>query len=50
MFKAVHPYLKRSVGFREVEIEPREDGTAVIIFLLESGEIFKYEANVIIPI
>ena len=45
VFKAVHPYLKRSVGFREVEIEPREDGTAVIIFLLESGEIFKYEAN-----
>jgi 4'-phosphopantetheinyl transferase EntD len=45
VFKAVHPYLKRSVGFREVEIEPKEDGTAVIIFLLESGELFEYEAN-----
>jgi 4'-phosphopantetheinyl transferase EntD len=45
VFKAVHPYLKRSVGFREVEIEPKEDGTAVIVFLLESGELFEYEAN-----
>lgn len=45
VFKAVHPYLRRSVGFREVEVEPKEDGTAVIVFLLESGELFKYVAN-----
>lgn len=45
VFKAIHPYLKRSVGFREVEIEPKEDGTASIIFLLESGETFSYVAS-----
>ena len=44
VFKAIHPFLLRPVGFTEVEIQPRADGTAEIIFLLTSGGSFKYQA------
>ena len=45
VFKAIHPFLKRSVGFHEVEIEPKPDGTAKITFLLETNSSFKYTAE-----
>ena len=44
VFKAVHPFVLRPVGFTEVEIQPRADGTAEIIFQLVCGGSFKYEA------
>lgn len=45
VFKAIHPFLKRPVGFNEVEIIPNPDGTAKINFLLESNGSFKYTAE-----
>jgi len=44
VYKALHPFLKRSISFLEVEVFPNEDGTADIVFLLNSKELFKYEA------
>ena len=44
VFKAIHPFVLRPVGFTEVEIQPRADGTAEIMFLLTCGRSFKYEA------
>ena len=45
VFKAIHPFLKRPVGFNEVEIEPKSDGTAEITFLLDTNGSFKYTAE-----
>ena len=44
VFKAIHPFLLRPVGFTEVEVEPSADGSASITFLLKTGETFRYEA------
>lgn len=32
LFKAVHPVVERFIGMRDVEIDPHNDGTAVIRF------------------
>ena len=45
VYKAMHPFLERSVDFSEVEIEPLMDGTAKINFLLKTGEEFRYRAS-----
>ena len=45
VYKAMHPFLERSVDFSEVEIEPLTDGTAKINFLLKTGEEFRYRAS-----
>lgn len=45
VFKAIHPFLKRPVGFNEVEIIPNLDGTAKIHFLLEGDGSFEYTAE-----
>ena len=37
VYKAIHPFLERSVDFSEVEIEPLQDGSAKINFLLKTG-------------
>ena len=44
VFKAIHPFLLRHVGFTEVEVDPRADGTAAITFLLKTNETYRYEA------
>eukprot|EP01041_Mallomonas_annulata_P011278 gene11278-23592_t len=44
VYKAIHPYLRRSVDFREVEVDPQPDGSADISFLLTSGELLCYKA------
>eukprot|EP01038_Epipyxis_sp_PR26KG_P010481 gene10481-14084_t len=41
VFKALNPYLKRFIGFQEVEIFPRVDGSASILFRLNSPEKFE---------
>jgi 4'-phosphopantetheinyl transferase EntD len=38
VYKALDPYVRRYVGFLEVEVSPREDGTAVVRPLLPDGE------------
>lgn len=43
-YKAIHPFLKRSVDFSEVEVNPLSDGTANVNFFLHSGETFSYKA------
>ena len=45
VYKAMHPFLERSVDFSEVEIEPHPDGSAKVTFLLKSGEQFRYRAS-----
>lgn len=45
VYKAIHPFLKRSVDFSEVEVDPLQDGTAKINFLLKSGEQFQYMSS-----
>jgi len=45
IYKAIHPFLARSVDFAEVEVQPQQDGTAELSFLLKSGEVFGYEAS-----
>ena len=45
VYKAMHPFLERSVDFGEVEIEPLTDGSAKINFLLKTGEQFRYRAS-----
>ena len=45
VYKAIHPFLERSVDFSEVEIEPLEDGSAKINFLLKTEEQFRYRAS-----
>mmetsp|Transcript_15134 Transcript_15134/g.15261 ORF Transcript_15134/g.15261 Transcript_15134/m.15261 type:complete len:312 (+) Transcript_15134:352-1287(+) len=44
VYKAIHPYLKRSIDFREVEVEPTNNGSANINFKLKTGEEFDYKA------
>lgn len=43
-YKAIHPFLKRSVDFSEVEVNPMPDGSATVNFFLHSGESFSYKA------
>ena len=38
IFKAIHPYLARSVDFNEVEVFPKENGEAEIRFRLNTNE------------
>lgn len=45
VYKAIHPFLRRSVDFTEVEVDPQADGTALISFLLRTGEQFEYRAS-----
>jgi 4'-phosphopantetheinyl transferase EntD len=45
VYKAIHPFLLRPVGFTEVEVDPNIDGTAKLRFLLKGGENFKYTAT-----
>jgi 4'-phosphopantetheinyl transferase EntD len=44
VYKAIHPYLERSIDFTEVEIDPQPDGSAVLNFRLKTGEVFPYRA------
>ena len=45
IYKAINPYLKRYVEFKEVEVEPLPDGTGRIDFHLKTGEQFHYIAE-----
>ena len=45
VYKAIHPFLQRSVDFAEVEVNPVADGTARLNFKLKTGENFEYEAR-----
>ena len=45
VYKAIHPFLLRPVGFMEVEVDPNIDGTATLTFLLKGGENFEYTAS-----
>lgn len=45
VYKAIHPFLLRPIGFMEVEVDPNVDGTAKLTFLLKGGENFKYTAS-----
>jgi hypothetical protein len=38
VYKAVHPFLERSVDFHEVEVYPQPDGTAQIRSQFKTGE------------
>ena len=38
VFKAIHPYLARSVDFDEVEVFPREGGEAEVKFKLKQEQ------------
>ncbi len=45
VYKAIHPFLPRSIDFAEVEVYPSADGTAELKFLLKTKEIFNYKAS-----
>ena len=45
VYKAIHPFLERSVDFSEVEIEPLQDGSAKINFLLKTGRQTIYQTH-----
>jgi phosphopantetheine--protein transferase-like protein len=45
VYKAIHPFLPRSIDFAEVEVYPSADGTADLKFLLKTKEIFNYKAS-----
>ena len=45
IYKAIHPYLCRSIDFTEIEIDPLPDGSANINFCLKTKETFKYEVK-----
>ena len=45
VYKAVNPYLQRYVEFREVEVFPRRDGTAQLVFHVKTGEQFDNKAE-----
>ena len=45
VYKAIHPFLPRSIDFAEVEVYPSADGTADLNFLLKTKEIFNYKAS-----
>lgn len=40
IYKAIHPYLQRSIDFSEVEVDPHPDGSANVKFQLKTGESF----------
>ncbi len=37
LYKVLDPVLRRYVGFHEVEVQPQDDGTATVRFLLKEG-------------
>jgi 4'-phosphopantetheinyl transferase EntD len=37
IYKATHPLLNQYVGFQEAEVTPLSDGTATVVWNLESG-------------
>ena len=45
VYKAIHPFLPRSIDFAEVEVYTSADGTADLKFLLKTKEIFNYKAS-----
>ena len=45
VYKAIHPFLARSIDFGEVEIFPHLDGSARVVFGLRTGEQFDYQAS-----
>ena len=45
IYKAIHPFLSRSIDFSEVEVDPQEDGTATLNFIMKGGESFDYIAS-----
>lgn len=45
VYKAIHPFLARSIDFGEVEIFPHVDGSARVVFGLKTGEQFAYQAS-----
>jgi phosphopantetheine--protein transferase-like protein len=45
IYKALSPYLRRYVEFTEVEVYPRRDGTAEVVFRLKTGGTFEYRAE-----
>jgi enterobactin synthetase component D len=38
IYKALDPFVRRYVGFEEMAVSPREDGTALVTPLLKAGE------------
>lgn len=44
IYKAIHPFIPRSIDFAEVEVQPLDDGRANISFMLKTGENFEYDA------
>jgi phosphopantetheine--protein transferase-like protein len=42
IYKAIHPFMLRSIDFEEVEVDPSDDGTAKITCKLKSGEQFDF--------
>ncbi|MGH7270218.1 MAG: 4'-phosphopantetheinyl transferase family protein [Polyangiaceae bacterium] len=38
IYKALDPFVRRYVGFQEVSVSPREDGTCAVTWALRSGE------------
>lgn len=45
VYKAIHPFLARSIDFGEVEVYPSPCGDARLEFLLRTGESFSYKAS-----
>lgn len=45
VYKAMHPYLLRPIGFHEVEVDPKDDGSAALTFRLSTDDAFRYEAR-----
>ena len=45
VYKAIHPFLSRSVEFTEVEVDPNSDGSAKLTFILKGSEEFDYKAS-----
>ena len=45
VYKAIHPFLPRSIDFAEVEVYPNEDGTADLKFFLKTKETFSFKAS-----
>lgn len=43
IYKAIHPYVRRFVGFQEVSVTPLADGSARIDCYLKHGEILEIE-------
>ena len=45
IYKAIHPFIPRSIDFAEVEVQPLDNGKAEINFALKTGENFEYDAS-----